>query len=1208
MRHDSHDRYFREPFGAAETGGPVRLRLAIDRNLPVSSVQCVVWQDKAGREDRHGMEPAGEDGAWRVYEASIAVPDVPQLLWYHFRIETPEKTLYYGKRDHGFGGEGEVRESPPPAWQITVYERGSSVPAWFRDRIMYQIFVDRFCNGNPDGRVTGLGPGSVIHAHWSDRPLYIKNEQGDVICWDFFGGNLAGVRKKLGYLRSLGVGVIYLNPVFESPSNHKYDTADYHRIDPMFGDNGQFEELCRTAEEMGIRIVLDGVFSHTGSDSLYFNKEGRYPTLGAYQSPESPYYRWFRFEEYPDRYACWWGVKVMPKVNELEPSYQDFVIRGENSVVAFWHAKGIAGWRLDVVDELDGEFVKQFRARLKELNPEAVLIGEVWEDASNKISYGKRRDYLLGRELDSVMNYPFRSIAADFVLGRADARRTHLALMTLAEHYPLHHFYSMMNLIGSHDVPRILTVMREGLPDGLPDRERKRLAVARVKLLILWQMTFPGVPSVYYGDEAGVEGGADPDNRATYPWGRENRELLDWTREMAALRGAYDVFRTGSWTSLVLDDSVYGYVRTIRDGRDVFGEPREDNAALVVLNRDPLRTVHLSIPAAEWFASGAYDVLADEEVAVTDDGALRVTLGPLEGKVLLRRRWPGGAGGRGGGALAADRSVASMPSAAESPIAAWPSAAESPIAAWPSAASLTDALSSIASPSAGHSTASPSSHAAGGHGLGHAVFDRRSSGILLPVTALPSPFGIGDFGEAAYRFVDFLADAGQTWWQMLPIHPFGLGNSPYLSASAFAGSSLLIDPAALVADGLLDEADPVDRPAFREDRVEYGRVAAWKDGVLRRAFANFRRREAPADYRAFLDEERWWLDDYALFEALRRHFRGRKWHEWPKSLARRDPAALTRYRERLADEIAYQMFVQYLFFRQWRRLKAYAAGRGVRIIGDIPLFVGHDSCDVWANAHLFELDEAGLPRRVAGVPPDDFSAEGQRWGSPLYDWAKMKEDGYDWWKKRLGHLFGMMDLVRLDHFRGFEAYWAIPAEEPTAVNGKWEPGPGEDFFIELERTFGKLPVFAEDLGIITPEVEELKWRFAFPGTKVWQFLASPHGGKYRFPLREANNVLYTGTHDNDTALGWLRTARPDLDGAEAEAAVWELIGAVYRTHAKIVIVPLQDCLCLGSEARFNVPGTPEGNWEWRTPEDAFGPELARRLAALANACERGNGR
>jgi len=1187
MLHASHDPRDRTPFGAAATGERVRLRLRIDRSLPVSSVRCVVWQDKAGREDRYEMRPGDEDGSWRAYEVSFAVPELPQLLWYHFRIEMPDKTLYYGKRDHGFGGEGEARESPPPAWQITVYERGSSTPAWFRDSIMYQIFVDRFCNGNPDGRVTGLKPGSVIHAHWHDRPLYIRNERGDVICWDFFGGNLAGVRKKLGYLKSLGVGVIYLNPVFESPSNHKYDTADYHRIDPMFGDNESFAELCRGADRVGIRIILDGVFSHTGADSLYFNREGRYPSLGAYQSPESPYFRWYKFEEYPDRYACWWGVKTLPEVNEMEPSYLDFVIRGENSVVASWHGKGIGGWRLDVADELEGDFVKLFRARLKELNPEAVLIGEVWEDASNKVSYGRRRDYLLGRELDSVMNYPFRSIAIDFMLGLADARRTHLALMTLAEHYPLHHFYSAMNLIGSHDVPRILTVMKERLPDGLSEREKNRLAGARLKLLILWQMTFPGVPSIYYGDEAGVEGGADPDNRATYPWGRENRELLDWTREMAALRGAYGVFRTGSWTSLVLEDSVYGYVRMIRDGRDVFGEPREDDAALVAMNRDPDRAVHLSIPAAEWFGSGAYDALADEEIALPDDGMLRVTLGPLEGKVFLRRRWSVGAGEHGGGDAAAgcgedDAALGSGYGAA-----------------------VTGNAEEGNAPGSGDGAIAAGNAADGGKAAGDAALGRRSAGILLPVTALPSPHGIGDLGDAARRFVDFLAEAGQTWWQMLPIHPLGLGHSPYLSASAFAGNPLLIDPAALVAEGWLGEGDLAGRPAFRGDRVEYDRVAVWKDGLLRRAYANFRRREAPEDWRAFVREARWWLDDYALFEALKRRFPGKKWHEWPKPLARRDPLALARYRERLRDEIGYQMFVQYLFFRQWRGLKAYAAGKGVRLVGDAPLFVGHDSCDVWANAHLFELDEAGLPRRVAGVTPDDFSAEGQRWGSPLYDWAKMKEDGYGWWKKRLGHLFGMMDLVRLDHFRGFEAYWAIPAEEPTAVNGAWTPGPGEDFFAELERTFGKLPVFAEDLGLITPEAEELKWRFALPGTKVWQFLVSPHGGKFRYPIREANNVFYTGTHDNDTTLGWLRSARPGLDGAEAEAAVWEVIGDIYRSHAKIVIVPLQDCLCLGSEARMNVPGTPEGNWAWRAPEDAFSPELARRLAALAAACERG---
>ena len=1092
MRHDSHDIRFRKPFGAAAAGERVRLRLKIDRSLPVTSVQCVVWLDKAGREERHEMQWEGADECWNAYRVEITLPELPQLVWYHFQIGTPDRTLFYGRRDHGFGGEGQVRETPPPAWQITVYERGSTTPAWFRDRIMYQIFVDRFRNGHPDVRVTGLRPGSLIHAHWNDRPIYIKNEQGDVVRWDFFGGNLAGVRQKLGYLKSLGVGVIYLNPVFESPSNHKYDTADYHRIDPMFGDNEQFAELCREAERLGIRIILDGVFSHTGSDSLYFNRYGNYPTLGAWQSPDSPYYKWYKFEEYPSKYKCWWGIKVLPEVNELEPSYLDFVIRGENSVVKFWHEKGISGWRLDVADELPDEFLQLFRERLKDLNPEAVLIGEVWEDASNKISYGKRRDYLLGRELDSVMNYPFRSIAADFMLGRADAWRTHLALMTMAEHYPLHHFYSMMNLIGSHDVARILTVMGENLPVGLSGEEQDRLAVRRLKLLILWQMTFPGVPSIYYGDEAGVRGGTDPDNRSTYPWGNENRELLEWTREMAALRLAYDVFRTGSWTSLAFGESVYGYVREIRDGKDVFGRPRENNAALVVMNRSTDRPAHLSIPAAEWFADGAYDFLADEEVRL-EDGRLDVTLGPLEGKIFLRSRWPVRERVDGDGAENMER----------------------------------------------------------------------AAGILLPVTALPSPHGIGDLGEAARRFVDFLAEAGQTYWQIPDIHPRGEGGSPRLPDSAFAGDPQLIDPSALVREGLLKEEELSGPPALEAGRTDIERIPAWKDGLLRRAFAQFRRgKKIPADWDTFVQEEKWWLEDWAQFAVLRRHHRGKPWREWPKTLARWKKQALDKHREQFGEEMEYQKFLQYLFFRQWRELRDYAAGKGIRLIVDVPLTAGSDSCDAWVHTGTHDPDG----------------------GAPL-EW--MKADGYGWWKKRLGHLLKLADLVRL-----------VPVEQGVE--------PDDGFFAELGRTFGRLPVIAGDAGRISPEAEEWKWKYGIPGTKVMRAPASPGGtgGKARYPLREANHVHYVGSDGGGAAQGAFDAARPGSGGTETEAEVWKRIEAAYRSYAKIVIVPLRDCLRAGPEARTDAPGEAEDDREWRAPRDALSPERARRLAALAAECRR----
>lgn len=636
MVHDSYDTRFRNPFGAVPAGQSVTLRLQVREPEAPEVVLLRIGKDGAQMQDIQ-MQPVWSTDGKTMFEAVISAPVEPGWLWYYFLCQKDGHTFYYGNNSSEYGGRGDISHRVPPPYQITVYRHGAATPSWFKESVMYQIFVDRFYNGCEDGAVLQPKKECLLHGQWNNTPLYIRDPKTNrVIRWDFYGGNLYGVKKKLPYLQSLGVNVIYLNPIFEAPSSHKYDTADYHQVDPMFGSNALFQELCREAETFGISIILDGVFSHTGSDSLYFNKEGSYPAVGAYQSKDSPYYKWYCFKSYPNEYDCWWGVDVLPNVNEEEPSYRDFIIHGEDSVLKHWQRLGAKGWRLDVADELPDSFIQQFRAVMKQQDENSILIGEVWEDASNKISYGERRGYLLGDELDSVMNYPFRRIALDFVLGHCDAGAAHAALMSLYENYPPHHFYSLMNLIGSHDVPRVLSALAEAIPLDFPAEEKEAIPLKRLKLLTLWQMTFPGVPCVYYGDEAGMTGGDDPMNRGPYPWGCENNDLLAWYRTVIGLRNRYDVLGTGEWFSFALENNVYGYVRSITDGCDRFGRPKQDNTALLLFNRDLVKECTVTVDCGAWGIERLYDVLDNEREVKVAGGILRLSLRPLEGKILAQ--------------------------------------------------------------------------------------------------------------------------------------------------------------------------------------------------------------------------------------------------------------------------------------------------------------------------------------------------------------------------------------------------------------------------------------------------------------------------------------------------------------------------------------------------------------------------------------------
>jgi 4-alpha-glucanotransferase len=483
----------------------------------------------------------------------------------------------------------------------------------------------------------------------------------------------------------------------------------------------------------------------------------------------------------------------------------------------------------------------------------------------------------------------------------------------------------------------------------------------------------------------------------------------------------------------------------------------------------------------------------------------------------------------------------------------------------------------------------------------------RGSGVLLHPTALPGPHGIGGLGASAREFIDFLAAAGQSVWQFLPIGPTAYGDSPYNSLSAFAGNPLLIDLATLAEWGHLDPAVCVSTPEAT-DRIDFAAVRRLKEPLLRQAARNFftgALQDEREEFTRFCTGQAGWLDDFALFLALHTHHRG-SWHDWPQALRQREANALASWRERLAEELAAIRYGQYVFFRQWQELKSYANRQGVQLFGDLPLFVANDSADVWANQALFRLDADGQPTAVAGVPPDYFSATGQRWGNPLYDWEAMSASGFAWWLARFRHLLRFNDLLRIDHFRGFQACWVIPAGEPTAINGRWEAAPGRVLFTALRREFPGAAIIAEDLGVITPEVEALRDEFGFPGMKILQFA---FGSGARNPYLPHNYqpacVVYTGTHDNATTLGWWqgleRRQQQEVAaylGDPHPEMPWALVRSAMASVARLCIVPCQDLLELGEEARFNRPGEAADNWRWRLRPEHLSVELAGRLRQM----------
>ena len=1145
VEHNSQKIYYRSIVGAAEVGSKIKIGIKINSDDPIKKVLLRTWQDYAS--EKFLTLSTGDNSKEKFYSITLTLPKVGCLFWYYFIIETNERIYYYGNNPERLGGRGFLYDNAPPSFQITVYEKGSKTPDWFKHSVMYQIFPDRFCR---EGNEIIPKRDAVYHACWDDEPNYYKDpDTKEIIAYDFFGGNLKGIESKLDYLKELGISVIYLNPVFESESNHHYDTGDYHKIDPILGTNEDFHRLVEVAKSKGMKIILDGVFSHTGANSIYFNRLGHYDSVGAFQSKNSPYHGWYNFRNFPYDYDCWWNFWTLPNVNENDPTYKNFIIHNEDSVLKHWLKEGIGGWRLDVIDELPMQFTEEFYAELKKNNPDAVIIGEVWEDASNKIAYGFQRQYLCGREMDSAMNYPFREHLLNFLLENIDGSECMRRLESLRENYPKENFYAMMNLIGSHDRIRALTILAgvtnfDEEPIGINpktfklDEKQEEIAKARLIMATLWQMTYPGVPSVYYGDEIAMEGFKDPSNRRTYNWDSPNDEIRQQFKKFIHERNNHVVLQTGEFLPLHAKGDILAYARVIRNGKDVFDQEAENDSYIVVFNRSRTKNHNISFDVSD-FADGEFvDAFDDNKKYPIHRGRISVKIKSLSG-ILLH------------------------------------------------------------------------------HVPQKQNYDRRA-GILLHPTSLPSKYGVGDLGKSAYEFIDFLKAAGQTIWQILPLNPVGNGHSPYQSPSAFASTLISLDD--LVERGLLEKSDIENFTPARNDSIaDFDHVVPFKNDCLKKAFQKFKdgSENFKNQFKDFCTKENYWLDDYAMFMALKNDNRGKDWTKWAVELKQRNKSALTKVSEKLSDEIEFEKFQQFIFAIQWEALHNYANERGIKILGDMPIFVSADSADAWANQKYFQLNEDGTPYKVAGVPPDYFSETGQLWGNPQYDWNAMKKDKYSWWKLRFKRLFELVDMVRIDHFRGFESYWEVDAKEKTAINGKWIKGPGKKFFDELTKEFGDLThkIIAEDLGIITDEVETLREDCNFPGMKVLHFeLHFNEDGRIGFVAPE-NSIVYTGTHDNNTTVGWFLE---DVDNA-CKPAIAKIIGAdvhrpddicqkliefAYSSSSRIAILPMQDVLQLDSRNRMNTPGTVGMNWKWRLKSDYQNGIDTKKLKYLCSKYKR----
>ena len=615
---NSYDPYFKQPFGAVRAGQSVHLTLCIPEELGYVDPHLVI--QKEGKYDvpvHYRMKFDGQTPKQNHFSVDVTLNDVG-LYFYYFDLYTDFRRIVRGPDNCGV-----VSWQDGEKWQITVYEADFRTPETFKGKVFYQIFPDRFCEGVENKPMPF--PDRLYQADKHAEPFWQPNETGGHLNEDYFGGDLKGIQLKLPYLHEMGVDYLYLNPIFEAHSNHRYNTADYLNVDPLLGTNEDFETLCKEAAKYGIGIVLDGVFSHTGSDSRYFNREGRYGEGGAYRDPNSPYRSWYDFDpKYKGGYRSWWGFETLPEVNEETPSYVDFVT-GEGGVIDTWLRRGAAGFRLDVADELPDSFIAQLRAALEKEKADAVLLGEVWEDGTNKIAYGQRRRYLLGRETHGLMSYPFRKAAMDWLLG-GDAAAFRKSMETLRENYPAPAFYSAMNFLGTHDTPRILTLLGgEPTPESKTERAQARLTpagydLARRRLMLgaLLLYAFPGSPTVFAGDEAGQQGYEDPLNRRTYPWGQEDTMLLAWFRRLGQLRKER--------ASLQQGDITYPYAR----GSGLAVQRRAGNQVTLAAMNAGAEPLDLILP---WLGGTATDAMTGQQFLVPG-GAVHLTL-PGYGGVLL---------------------------------------------------------------------------------------------------------------------------------------------------------------------------------------------------------------------------------------------------------------------------------------------------------------------------------------------------------------------------------------------------------------------------------------------------------------------------------------------------------------------------------------------------------------------------------------------